>query len=245
MSALAAQASQEGAAGYYPHGLVSLTQEHRMADTVKRLGKVRVEPLQASRFIRPSSIFFEMDGMERRWDMVQGVPSVGAILYHCDLKAVLLVRQFRPPVYVACAAEAAAEGRPAPPLTAGFTYELCAGLEDKSKSREQIVKEEILEECGYDVPVDSIRFVTSYVAASGSMGARQRVFAAEVDDSQLVMPGGGVKGDGEAIEVLALPLSGTQRFMEDDSLAKSAALPLAFLWVQHQLQQNGGRLFRS
>ena len=59
---MAVQASQEGAAEYYPHGLVSLTQEHRMADTVKRLGKVRVEPLQASRFIRPASIYFEMDG---------------------------------------------------------------------------------------------------------------------------------------------------------------------------------------
>ena len=46
-------------------------------------------------------------------------------------------------VYVACAAEAAAEGRPTPPLSVGFTYELCAGLEDKAKSREQTVKEEV------------------------------------------------------------------------------------------------------
>lgn len=30
--------------------------------------------------------------------MVQGMPSVGCILYHRGLRAVLLVRQFRPPV---------------------------------------------------------------------------------------------------------------------------------------------------
>ncbi len=52
---------------------------------------------------------------------------------------------------------------------------------------------QILEECGYQVPLESIRFVTSYVAASGSMGARQRIYAAEVDDSMLALPGGGVK----------------------------------------------------
>lgn len=40
-------------------------------------------------------------------------------------------------------AEAQAEGLPPPPLSAGFTYELCAGLLDKAKTKEQIVKEEV------------------------------------------------------------------------------------------------------
>lgn len=36
-----------------------------------------------------------------------------------------------------------AEGLPAPPLTVGFTYELCAGIIDKNKSLQQIAAEEV------------------------------------------------------------------------------------------------------
>ena len=34
------------------------------------------------------------------------------------------------------------EGQPAPPLSVGFTYELCAGIVDKKKSLQQIAAEE-------------------------------------------------------------------------------------------------------
>ena len=35
------------------------------------------------------------------------------------------------------------EGHPAPPLSVGFTYELCAGIVDKSQSLKQIAAEEV------------------------------------------------------------------------------------------------------
>ena len=36
----------------------------------------------------------------------------------------------------------------------GITYELCAGILDKAKDLVEIAKEEVLEECGYDVPLE-------------------------------------------------------------------------------------------
>lgn len=42
----------------------------------------------------------------------------------------------------------------------GVTYEMCAGIVDKDCSVEQIAKEEVLEECGYDVPLDHIEKIT-------------------------------------------------------------------------------------
>lgn len=50
-----------------------------------------------------------------------------------------------------------------PPASAGVTYELCAGLVDKPDlSLEEIARQEILEECGFDVPVTKLRKITSY-----------------------------------------------------------------------------------
>lgn len=52
---------------------------------------------------------------------------------------------------------------PQPPASAGVTYELCAGLVDKPNlSLEEIARQEVLEECGYDVPVTKLRKITSY-----------------------------------------------------------------------------------
>ena len=48
------------------------------------------------------------------------------------------------------------------PGSLGITYELCAGIVDKNVSLAEIAKMEVLEECGYDVPIDSIEKVTSF-----------------------------------------------------------------------------------
>ena len=43
----------------------------------------------------------------------------------------------------------------------GLTYELCAGIVDKECSWEEIAQAEMLEECGYDVPLSAIEEITS------------------------------------------------------------------------------------
>lgn len=53
-----------------------------------------------------------------------------------------------------------------PPATAGVTYELCAGLVDKPNlTLEEIARQEVLEECGYDVPASKLKRITSYRSA--------------------------------------------------------------------------------
>jgi UDP-sugar diphosphatase len=46
-------------------------------------------------------------------------------------------------VYVSLRSEAAEAGLPPPPLSAAFTYELCAGIVDKEKTLEEIAHEEV------------------------------------------------------------------------------------------------------
>lgn len=53
-----------------------------------------------------------------------------------------------------------------PPASMGVTYELCAGLVDKPDlSLEEIARQEVLEECGYDVPASRLKRITSYRSA--------------------------------------------------------------------------------
>lgn len=47
-------------------------------------------------------------------------------------------------------------------LEKGYSLELCAGIVDKNHSIEKIAKEEVLEECGYDVPESSLRKIFSF-----------------------------------------------------------------------------------
>ena len=44
----------------------------------------------------------------------------------------------------------------------GITLELCAGIHDKAQSLVQVAKDEVLEECGYDVPLEKFEKVLTY-----------------------------------------------------------------------------------
>ena len=63
---------------------------------------------------------------------------MAVLLYHKEKESFLFVKQFRVPVYLN-------------DKNITYTYELCAGLVDKNMTLEEIVSEEIDEECGYKV----------------------------------------------------------------------------------------------
>jgi len=49
------------------------------------------------------------------------------------------------------------------PASKGVTIELCAGIVDETDfSLDQIIQKEVLEECGYDVPLKNFEKVLSY-----------------------------------------------------------------------------------
>lgn len=48
------------------------------------------------------------------------------------------------------------------PVSGGYTIELCAGLVDKDIPIEQVAREEVLEECGYDVPARRLQKIFSF-----------------------------------------------------------------------------------
>ncbi len=57
----------------------------------------------------------------------------------------------------------------------------------------------------------------------------------QVGDDDRIGEGGGLVNDGEAIEVLALPMKRCQEFIADVHTPKSAGLVLGMLWLQARL----------
>jgi UDP-sugar diphosphatase len=141
---------------------------------------------------------------------------VAILLYHKSKNAFVLVKQFRPPVFVK-------NGD-------GFTYELCAGILDKDISSAKTVQEEIFEETGYEVKVEDIEKVTEFYTSVGSAGAKQELFYAEIDDENKVHNGGGV--DVEDIEVVYLDVGKLDEFIFDTTKVKTPGLMFAFKWCE-------------
>jgi UDP-sugar diphosphatase len=169
------------------------------ADVISELS---VEDFSTSRFVQPRRLRFTHNGVQRAWDVVEAHDSVAILVYHVDLRCLLLVRQFRPPVLFASQRRAGA----ALPAAYGFTYEACAGLVDKAKPLATIAKEEVEEELGYSVQESSLTHVGAIKTAVGIAGGTMHFFYAEVTSAQRVEGGGGgLRDEGEFLDVCYLP----------------------------------------
>ena len=116
------------------------------------------------------------------------------------------------------------------PPSAGVTYELCAGIIDQDISLTALMKQELLEECGYNIPEEKIQKVSKFRGV-GSTGSEQTLFYAEVTDDMIVDgAGGGNLQEGERIEVFYLPIEKSREFVFDESKEKPAGLLFAFMW---------------
>ncbi|MDR1284587.1 MAG: NUDIX domain-containing protein [Campylobacteraceae bacterium] len=173
---------------------------------------LKIETNISSQYIQPFRVFYTQNNKEKNWDFVKIYDNVACLLYHTQKEAFLLVKQFRPPVYLNNNRD-------------GFTYEMCAGILDKNKSLKQTMKEEILEECGYDVAIENIEKITSCVGFSGS---RQTLYFASIDESMKKQEGGGVEE--EEIELFFLPKNEVKKFMYDENKTKTPSVLFAIFW---------------
>lgn len=185
------------------------------------ISDVKIVECIDSQFVQPKRMEYLQAGEPRKWDMVEVHDSVAIVLYHENHQSLIVVKQFRPPVYLK--------------NNEGYTYELCAGIIDKEKSLVEIAHEEILEECGYHVPVEKIQKITSFYTAVGFAGSVQTLYYACLNEAMKVNEGGGV--DVEMIEVIEVPLHEAKRFVFDESKAKTPGLMFGFGWFLENLEE--------
>lgn len=180
----------------------------------KSIKDFKLNPLDDPKFVLASLATYEQNEVKKTWEIAHAHDSVAILIYHQEKDAFVLVKQFRPAVYLN--------------NENGMTVELCAGIVDKELSLEQIAKEEIDEECGYDVPLEKIERITSFHTSVGFAGSKQTLYYTQVNESMKVSEGGGI--DHEDIEVVYLPVSEANALIYDESIAKTPGLMFAFTW---------------
>jgi len=181
----------------------------------------KLTSLEDPHFVKPVQIHYTQNNKEKLWEAVQAYESVAVLLYHEQKESFVLVKQFRPPVYM--------NHKEHP-----FTYELCAGLIDKDLTLEEIVQEEIEEECGFNVPLSRIERINSFFTNVGISGAKQTLYYATIDDSFKIHDGGGIND--EQIELVYLKLEDAKEFLFDESKAKTPGLMFSFYWFFERMK---------
>ena len=182
----------------------------------------KLQPLEDAKFIKTSFATYRQNGKAKSWEIVEAHDSVAILIYHKEKNAFILVQQFRPAVFLN--------------NQDGMTIELCAGIVDKKLTLAEIAMEEIEEECGYAVSLESIEKITSFHTSVGFAGSKQMLYYVEVDESMKVSEGGGV--DDEQIEVITLPLREAKALIYDESIAKTPGLMFAFMWYFDRLSKH-------
>ncbi|CAG4930673.1 unnamed protein product [Parnassius apollo] len=168
------------------------------------LKDVFISPLPDSPYVKPFRFNYTQNGKQKSWDLLEVHDSVAIVVFNITRKVMVFVKQFRPAIYYNCISP---EDRKSTtidtskyPASLGIALEMCAGIIDKDKSVEHIAQEEVLEECGYSVPLSGLHRITSYRSGVGVQGALQTFFYCEVTDAMKTEQGGGV--DDELIEVV-------------------------------------------
>ncbi|RZC37098.1 NUDIX domain containing protein [Asbolus verrucosus] len=198
---------------------------------MNKVKDVVIKPLEKSIYLKPHTMHFTQNGLKRTWDLLEVHDSVAILLHNTQRNTLVFVKQFRPPVYFGSIPE---EDRSNEidtdkyPPELGITLEMCAGLVDKDASLPQIAKEEVLEECGYEVPVSSLIKIGSYRSGVGTLGSLQTTYYCEVSDEMKVSQGGGV-GD-EIIEVVEMTVPEVQKYVEQDKVPSPPSFLFAVYW---------------
>lgn len=128
--------------------------------------------------------------------------SIGVLLHHVDRDSVLLVEQFRYPAW---------EG------ANGWLVEIVAGNMDADEDPVDTVRREVLEETGYRI--QSCRPIGQGFSSPGISTEKVYLYFAEVDDSMLVDPGGGIEEEGEDIRIVEWKVTSLVEKLRSNSIS--------------------------
>jgi ADP-ribose pyrophosphatase len=126
-----------------------------------------------------------MSGDERRLVFERG-DAVAVLLFDEEVRAAVLVEQFRPPTLIA-------RRRDDPASTQGWIIELVAGMIDQGETAEQAAIREVFEETGYRIA--NPRLIGQFFSSPGGSDERFSLYFVAVGNAQREGNGGGLAGE--------------------------------------------------
>ena len=201
---------------------------------MNKLTGVILKPLEQSVYVKPHTMFYTQNGMEKSWDLLTIHDSVSVIIYNITRNVLVLVKQFRPAVYLGNIPESdrnEAIDTNKYPAELGVTLEMCAGIVDKELPLEEVAAEEVLEECGYSVEASNLERVASYLSGVGATSSRQTSYYCEVTDDMKVSQGGGV--DDEIIEVVEMTIPDIKKYVSQNHVLSPPSFLFNIHWFLH------------
>lgn len=165
----------------------------------KKVEITNITPNETPVYLKTLLVEATRDGVPFTWEMVKSHNSVHIMVDNIETKEILFVKQIRIPVLANN------------PGSDGFVIECAAGLVDKDCSIAQIAKEEILEELGYNIPLDYFTHLRTFYGSVGSKGNIVHCYSVEVTEEFKENEGGGL--DDEDIEVIRIPYNEIDSFV--------------------------------
>lgn len=139
----------------------------RIYDKIISIGEVHLNTIdwKDSPWLKLVHLSCVTSGTLKNYNLTKSANGVCIVIFNRSREKLILVKQFRPSFYInSLPPEASGKlDLEKYPLDLGITLELCGGRVDKeNKSVPEIAREEILEECGYDVPLSALREIQTY-----------------------------------------------------------------------------------
>lgn len=193
---------------------------------MNKLREVILKPLQESIYIKPFGIEFTQNGTSKAVNCYKQHDAVAIIIYNITRNVLVFVKQFRPPIYISNIPEEDRNNIDITkyPAEVGITIELCAGIVDKKLSLLDTAREEVLEECGYNVPASKLEKISTY----NGVGVQLTTYYCEVIDDMKACNGGGI--DDEVIEVAEMTVEGLKKYLEQDHILSPPSFMFSMYW---------------
>lgn len=183
-------------------------------------------------YTTPATLHYKQNNQPKKANVFLERNGVVIVLYNKTKDMLVLVKQFRPSVFHQLVPEAertSVDTNKYPPKQA-ITLEFCAGLEDKDVPSEIVAQEEILEECGYQVPLEDLQQIFKFCNLSETTGARSTFFYCEVTEAQRVSQGGGSVEEHEIVEVIEMKVEDVLNYSKQSYVCSPMNFMFLFNW---------------
>ncbi len=159
--------------------------------------------------------------------------SAAAVLLHDPAQdRVLLVRQFRYPVYASLTPEQRQGGQ----LARSWLLEVIAGVVEPGQTPEEVARREAEEETGYAV-TGELRQIAEVFMSPGASSERVTIFVGQADGRQRTGAGGGLAAEGEDTQIVWLPRAEALARLERGEIQDAkTVIALQYLAGQGQLK---------